>query len=175
MAEGESFVLAGGALSQRGMFPAWQVALAAFGGSTTMDQTCFALGRWFRDWRWVRAVREKRALKTALGFVERHPNGYILAFRYLYGLRIVSPLAIGLTKIGWLRFMALNTFSAAVWAVAFTALGVFAGDAIDKMFGRVHSGLVLLLIILVLAGASSALVHHVVAKRTAKDTKAAEA
>ncbi len=168
MAEGESFVLAGGALSQRGLFPAWQVALAAFGGSVAMDQACFALGRWCREWRWISAMRSRRTVKAALGFIEKYPNGYIIAFRYLYGLRIVSPLAIGLTSIGWLRFLLLNTASAAVWATAFTALGVFAGNAIDAMFGRVQSGLLLLAIVLVLGGVSSALVHHVIAKRTAK-------
>ena len=170
MAEGESFVLAGGALSQRGLFPAWQVALAAFGGSVAMDQICLAIGRWCRDWRWVAAMRGKRAVQAALGFVERHPNAYIFGFRYLYGLRIVSPLAIGLTRIGWARFMAINTVSAAIWAAAFTWIGVLAGNAVEKLFGRVQSALVLLLIVLVLAGVSGTIVHHIVAKRTAKQT-----
>lgn len=174
MAEGESFVLAGGALAHRGLFPPWEVAAAAFGGSVTMDQVCFAIGRYFRDWHWVRRLREKRAMRTALGFVERHPNGYIIAFRYLYGLRIISPIAIGLTQIGWLRFFLLNTLSAIVWAVGFTWAGVLAGSAIERLLGRVNSALVILIIVLVLAGVSSALVHRVVARRTAQDDPAIE-
>ncbi len=165
MAEGESFVLAGGALAQRGLFPPWQVALAAFGGSVAMDQICFVGGRWFRDHRWVRRVREKAVLQKALGFVERYPNAYILAFRYLYGLRIVSPVAIGLTRISAVRFLLLNTLSAAVWALLFTAIGFLAGDAIEKMFGRVQSASILLLVVLVLGGVSSAVAHHFLSAR----------
>lgn len=165
MIEGESFVIGGGALAQRGLLPVWQVALAAFLGSITMDQLCFAAGRHFRRHRWVRAMRDKPAVEKAIGFVERHPTGYILAFRYLYGLRIVSPVAIGLTRVPALRFTMLNTVSAAVWAVLFTAIGYAAGDALERMFGRVHSVPLLFLLVVAMAGVTAAIVHRVVTRR----------
>lgn len=174
MIEGESFVIGGGALAQRGLLPVWHVALAAFLGSVAMDQFCFAGGRWFRRHRWIAAMRDTPAAGKAIGFVERHPTGYILAFRYLYGLRIVSPVAIGLTRVPAMRFALLNTASAAVWAVLFTAIGYAAGDALERMFGRVHSVLLLFLLVVALAGVTVAIVHHVVARRAAPIEEATE-
>lgn len=172
MAEGESFVIGGGALAQRGIMVAWQVALAAFLGSVAMDQACFAAGRYFREHRLICAIRGKPAIRTAIAFVERHPTGYILAFRYLYGLRIVSPVAIGLTRVSALRFTALNTPSAAVWAILFTGIGYAAGDALEHVFGRVHSVLLLLLFVVILAAGTAALVHHFVARRKSGQERA---
>ena len=112
MMEGESFVIGGGALAQQGLLVPCQAALAAFVGSVAMDQLCFWCGRRFREHRWIQAIRRQRACGRAIAFVERHPTGYIIAFRYLYGLRIVSPIAIGLTSVAAGRFLVLNTAEA---------------------------------------------------------------
>jgi len=164
MAEGESFVIGGGALAQQGLLQAWQVALAAFAGSVTMDQLCFWAGRRMADHRWVKAIRGQRACSRAIDFVERHPTSYILAFRYLYGLRIVSPIAIGFTSVAAIRFLWLNAASAAVWAVLFTGVGYAAGKAYTKVFGEVHSVLLLLVGVVVLAGISLAVAHRFLKK-----------
>lgn len=160
MAEGESFVIGGGALASQGLLVAWQVALTAFAGSVAMDQACFWAGRRCREHRWVKAIRGKRACERAIAFVERHPTGYILAFRYLYGLRIVSPIAIGFTSVSASRFLALNAASAAVWAMLFTGIGFAAGQAYRRLFGEVHSILLLLLGIVILAALGLAAAHR---------------
>jgi membrane protein DedA with SNARE-associated domain len=165
MAEGESFVIGGGALASRGLLHAWQVALAAFCGSVAMDQICFYLGRHFSTHRWICALRARPAFGRALDFIERHPTGYILAFRYLYGLRIVSPIAIGITSVATRRFVLLNMASAAVWAALFTGLGYLAGNAYEKLFGQVHSLSLFLLGMILLAVIGSAVAHHFLAKR----------
>jgi membrane protein DedA with SNARE-associated domain len=164
MAEGESFVIGGGALASQDLLVAWQVALAAFTGSVAMDQACFWAGRRCRGHRLIEAIRRKPACGRALAFVDRHPTGYILGFRYLYGLRIISPLAIGLTNVSATRFLALNAASAAVWAILFTAIGFAAGQAYKSLFGEVHSILLLLLGLVILAGLGAAAAHRVTRK-----------
>lgn len=166
MAEGESFVIGGGALAQQGLLVVWQVALAAFAGSVAMDQLCFWIGRRMSGHAFVQAIRRQAACKRAIDFVERHPTGYILSFRYLYGLRIVSPVAIGLTSVPAARFLALNAASAAVWAVLFTGIGYAAGHAYTRVFGEVHSVLILLLGVVVLATISLAVAHRFLKKAT---------
>lgn len=138
MAEGETFVLAGGVLAHRGLISPVEAALAAFLGSALADQICFFIGRRARGGRLVARARANPAFAKALAFIERYPTGYVLGFRYLYGLRVVSPIAIGVSEIPAGRFVALNLVSAASWAALFTGLGYVFGHALDGLLGRFH-------------------------------------
>ena len=53
---------------------------------------------------------------------DRHPTLFVFAFRFLYGLRTVSPVAIGTTRLPTARFMALNGTAALVWATMLSLL-----------------------------------------------------
>jgi len=138
MAEGETFVLAGGVLAHRGLISPVEAAMAAFCGSAAADQVCFFLGRRGRGSRLVARARAQPAFARALGFIQRYPTAYILAFRYLYGLRVVSPVALGVSNVSTVRFVALNLISAAVWAVLFTTIGYVFGQAVDRVLARFH-------------------------------------
>ena len=49
--------------------------------------------------------------------LDRWGNWFVLSFRFLYGLRTISPVAIGLSSIpAAYRFTLLNAISAMVWA-----------------------------------------------------------
>ena len=95
--EGETSVLAGGLFAHEGMLSLPGAMIAAASGSFLADQAFFAAGRRFRDHRWVQRAQHKPAFAKALETLERHPIGFIFAFRFLYGLRTVSPIAIGTT------------------------------------------------------------------------------
>jgi len=138
MAEGETFVLAGGVLAHRGLISPVEAAFAAFLGSALADQICFLIGRRARSGRLVTRARANPAFTKALAFIEHYPTGYILAFRYLYGLRVVSPIAIGVSNVSARRFVALNLVSAATWAALFTTLGYVFWHALDGLLARFH-------------------------------------
>ena len=53
---------------------------------------------------------------------KQHQNLLILGFRFLYGLRSVTPFVIGMSGISWLRFALLNVIGAGIWASAFAEL-----------------------------------------------------
>ena len=55
------------------------------------------LGRRWRDHRLVLRLRAKPAFAKALAAVDRHPDGFILSLRFLYGLRTVGPIALGVS------------------------------------------------------------------------------
>jgi len=71
--------------------------------------------------------------------LERRPIGFVLGFRFLYGLRIVSPLAIGASALPLRRFVALNVCAAIIWGISFTALGYLFGSAIERVAGDMRS------------------------------------
>ena len=153
--EGETVVVAGGMLAHRGLFPLPAAMAAASLGSFTADQIFFLIGRRFHDHRIVRRAHEKPAFARAVGFFQRHPVGFIFAFRFLYGFRTVSPIAIGTTDVPVRLFVIVNLISAIVWGITFSSLGYMFGQAVQHLLGRVEPdvhGLLALAIGAVVAG-----------------------
>ena len=131
--EGETAAIAGGVMAHRALFPIWAAFLATAFGAFMADELFFQIGRRFRDRSFVVHARQKPAFARAVGFIERYPTAYILIFRFLYGLRTVSPIAIGLTSIPLRRFAALNALACLLWSAVFTAVGYLFGPAVDRM------------------------------------------
>ncbi len=134
--EGETVVVTGGVLAHHGLFPLGAATAAAIAGSFVADQTFFLLGRRFRDHPWVRRLAGKPAFTKALAAFERHPNGFIFVFRFLYGLRTVSPIAIGTTQLAARKFLLVNAAAAIVWGAVFTGIGYVFGRGLQELFGR---------------------------------------
>ena len=137
--EGETVVVSGGLLAHRGLLPLVPTMAAAATGSFVADQIFFLLGRRFRDHPRVRGISAKPAFARALAMLERHPVAFVLAFRFLYGLRTVSPIAIGTTALPASRFVLLNAIAAVLWGIVFTAIGYAFGHGIELAFGRLRS------------------------------------
>lgn len=131
--EGETAAIAGGVMAHHQLFPVWAAFLATALGAFGADQLFFQLGRRFRERPFVVHARQKRAFAIAVGFIERYPTGFILVYRFLYGLRMVSPVAIGLSTIRWRRFAALNLFSSILWSAIFTTIGYLFGPAVTRI------------------------------------------
>jgi membrane protein DedA with SNARE-associated domain len=137
--EGETCVIAGGVLAHRNLVPLWAAVAAAAAGSFAADQLFFAGGRYFRDHRRVSAITAKPAFAKALVTLERHPVLFVMGFRFLYGLRTVSPVAIGTSHIHARTFLLLNALAATIWGALFTGIGYGFGGGIERLFGNVLS------------------------------------
>ncbi|MDN4631336.1 DedA family protein [Sphingomonas sp. PsM26] len=134
--EGETVVVAGGLLAHKGLFSLPGAMAAAAAGSFVADQIFFSLGRYFRDKPWVRRAREKPIFERALGLLERYPIGFIFAFRFIYGFRTISPIAIGTTKVSTKLFVMINLVAAIVWGIVFTGIGYLFGHSFEKLIER---------------------------------------
>lgn len=134
--EGETAAVTGGLLAHRGLLPLAAAMAVAVTGSFLADQGFFLIGRRFRHHPRVRRIMARPAFARALAAFERRPTGFILGFRFLYGLRTISPVAIGTTNVAHRRYMALNAVSALVWGVGFTAIGYGFGDGLEAMLHR---------------------------------------
>lgn len=136
--EGESVVVFAGFLAHQHLLRLPGVMLCAFAGSLIADQALFYLGRRWRDHRLVLRLRARPAFAKALEAVDRHPDGFILSLRFLYGLRTVGPIALGVSNVPAPRFLLLNVVAAAIWAVCFSLLGYLFGQTIESLLGRLH-------------------------------------
>jgi membrane protein DedA with SNARE-associated domain len=134
--EGETVVVAGGLLSHKGLLPLPGAMAAAAAGSFVADQIFFSAGRYFRGQAWVKRVQQRPIFARALGLLERHPIGFIFAFRFIYGFRTVSPVAIGTTQVRTKLFVLINAIAAVVWGIVFTGIGYLFGHSFEKLLHR---------------------------------------
>ena len=157
--EGETPVLMGGFAAHRNYLRLGWVILAAFSGSFLADQVWFRIGRNYGD----RMLSRRPAWRAKAGriteFLDRHPVLFVLGFRFLYGLRTISPVVAGMTRISLLRFATLNAIGAALWAVCFGSLGYAFGNAVEGFLGRTEAYETTALAILAVGGATGWLVH----------------
>ena len=136
--EGQTAVIVGGLLARQHIVQLWLVLASAMAGSGVVDQLLFVAGRRFRTHRWVVRATQQQAFSRALTFIERFPISYTLAFRFIFGLRVASPIAIGVSQVPTWRFTLLNILGAMIWATAFTMAGFIFGEAVHNILGRGH-------------------------------------
>ena len=136
--EGETAAFLGGVLAHRHLLPYWQAAAAACIGSFLADQAFFFAGRHASGWQVVQRALRSNALKRVTRLLEAHPTGFVLAFRFIYGMRTISPMVIGTTSIPALRFLLLNAIAALIWGILITAIGFLFGEAVHALFGRMR-------------------------------------
>src|SRR6267378_1224474 len=110
--EGETVVLFAGFAAAQGLVDPWLLLSAAWLGSFSGDQCYFWLGRQFGVRLLDRFPRWRHGVDSALRWLERYDAGFILSFRFIYGVRNFSSFALGLSAVKWERFLRLN-FAAA--------------------------------------------------------------
>ncbi len=136
--EGESVLLIGGLFANLGYLDLRAVMLTAFIGSFSGDQIYFCIGRLkgrellARHHKWEKRVDKVHRLMA------RYHDLIMVAFRFVYGIRILTPVVLGMNKgVKTLRFFALNAIGAMIWSVVISSAGYFFGYAIEKLIRAV--------------------------------------
>lgn len=133
--EGETVVLFAGFAAAQGLLDPFVLLVATGLGSFAGDQSCFWVGRHFGLRLLDRFPRWRYGVDAALRWLERYNTGFILSFRFIYGVRNFSSFAMGMSAVHWKRFMSLNLLAAIIWAAGFIAVGYFLGHAFRAVLG----------------------------------------
>jgi len=136
--EGETILIIAGYLAQDEILDLPLVILFALLGSFAGDQTFFFIG-YFKG---ISFLNKRPSLKNnadkAFRLLYRHQIGLILGFRFLYGIRNVTPFVIGCSGFPPLRFFALNFLGALVWAISFASLGYHLGNFAETVLDDIE-------------------------------------
>jgi membrane protein DedA with SNARE-associated domain len=128
--EGETIViLAGFAAHFFGVLePRW-IIVCAVAGSFCGDQLWYYIGRHWGPKIIAKRLSWQESADKVYKHLHRHQYWLILTFRFYYGLRNVTPFVVGAAGVPRLRFFVLNLIGAIVWAISFTYIGYFLGEA----------------------------------------------
>lgn len=164
--EGETVILFAGFAAAQGLVDPSLLLIAAWLGSFAGDQCYFWLGRHFGVRLLDRFPRWRHGVDAALSWLERYDAGFILSFRFIYGVRNFSSFALGLSAVRWKRFLRLNFAAAGLWAASFVAFGYFLGHVFRAMLGDLARSFSLVMLGVFLAfGAGMWLLHRLQRRR----------
>jgi membrane protein DedA with SNARE-associated domain len=164
--EGETVVLFAGFAAAQGLLDPFLLLAATGLGSFAGDQSWFWIGRHFGSRLLGRFPRWQVGVESALRWLERYDTGFILSFRFIYGVRNFSSFAMGMSAVRGRRFLALNFLAAALWAASFIAVGYFLGHAFRAVLGDLARSFSLAMLgVFVVISLGVALVHRLQRRR----------
>jgi membrane protein DedA with SNARE-associated domain len=167
--EGETILVLAGFLAFRGYMDINLVVVVAFFGSYAGDQLWYYMGRKHGRKLLARKPRWQLLGDKALEHIRKRPDIWVLSFRFVYGLRTVMPVAIGLSGYPPGRYLLLNGLGAAVWAAALGAAAYHFGALLEGLLGNVKKYELWVLAALLVLGGALWLRRRIKAARIARE------
>jgi membrane-associated protein len=161
-ASGDVVLFAGGWFANVGWAALPLVMLSGFAGALTSDNAVYWIGRIggrplinrVLKIRLLHFLINEKSLAKVEYYFETHGGKTVFVGRFGPGLRSMTPLFAGVSRMKYYRFLPYNLSAAAVWAVVYTLIGYIFGSywsellAVAKSFGY---GIVVLVVLILTA------------------------
>lgn len=168
--EGEAGLIMAGLLSHTGDMNLFLAIFIAGLGGFAGDQIYFYIGRFNKSYVHKKFKGQRR--KVALAHILLKKYGWPIIFlqRYMYGMRTIIPISIGLTRYDAKTFALINLLSAWCWAAITIVSAWYFGEQILQVivWAKEHLYLALPLAV-ILAGGILYYFHKVTKKRQTED------
>jgi membrane-associated protein len=161
-ASGDVVLFAGGWISNIGRAALPLVMLWGFAGALASDNAVYWVGRIGGRPLIIRTLKmrllhflinEKNLARVERSF-EAHGGKMVFVGRFGPGLRSMTPLFAGLSRMTYYRFLPYNLSAAAVWAVAYTLVGYAFGAYWSELLAAAKSfgyGIIALVVLVLIA------------------------
>ncbi|MBK1973108.1 DedA family protein [Campylobacter sp. TTU-622] len=132
-------ILAAGVLCSQGKLDLYLCISIAFIGNTLGSTLLFILGKYYKKDILPYFKNHKR--KLALAMIKVKQYGIFLLFiqKYIYGIKTFIPIAAGIAKYGFLKFLIINTISSFIWALLLGYLAYIFGQSITFIFNNLSN------------------------------------
>ncbi|MBA4393688.1 MAG: DedA family protein [Desulfobacca sp.] len=163
--EGETILIVGGFVAHLGFLKLPYVMITAFIGSFFGDQFFFILGRFKGPVLLARFGKAQKQVDKIHIFLEKHKNLIMTGFRFIYGIRILTPIVLGMNhKISAKRFFIFNAIGAIVWSVVVSLGGYLFGEALHLIMKDIKQYELKIIIGLVVIGLLAWLLNRLTGK-----------
>ncbi|QWU99665.1 MULTISPECIES: DedA family protein [Francisella] len=134
--EGEIFLIMVGIATAAAMFSYPLVILAATIGAILHDNTIFTVSKLMGERILTKKASWHYKAQKALAILDKHETLAILSIRFLYGLRTVTILIVGISKVKRFKFMTLDAISSFIWSTIYISLGYIFGNALLQLVDK---------------------------------------
>lgn len=136
--EGETILLLAAFAAHQGYLSLPWVIVFAMGGGMVGDQLFFFIGRRYGRALLSRFPKLRPGTQRVSNLMQRHSAGIIIGVRFMYGLRVAGPIAIGMSEVSAWRFILLNMVGAALWASVIAGAGFLFGKTLQWLFADIQ-------------------------------------
>ncbi len=126
-------IIAAGLLSYAGKLDLTTCIVIAAISNFIGDSILFYLGRYNKQAILPYFKSHKRKLALAQILFKKYGDKIIFIKKYIYGLKTLVPLAIGLTKYSMKKFSIINAICSILWAVSLGLFSYLAGDLVSRL------------------------------------------
>ena len=158
---GDIVLFAGGLFANRGHLALPLVMLSGFAGALISDNAVYWIGRIggrpligrILKMRFLHFLVNEKSLSKVERYFESHGGKTVFVGRFGPGLRSMTPLFAGVTRMKYYRFVPYNVGAAAVWSVVYSLIGYVFGQywtellAVATSFGYGVIGLAVLVLL----------------------------
>jgi len=114
--EGETGLIMAGILSHTGDMNLWGAIVVAALGGFVGDQIYYYLGRLNKEWVLKELNAHRRKFARARLLLRKYGGWVIFIQRFIYGMRTIIPMTIGIVGYDARKYAIINLISAFVWA-----------------------------------------------------------
>lgn len=136
--EGETILLLGAYAVHQGYLHMLPLIACGAAAAFLSDQFYFQLGRRKGQQVLQKHPKLEKRFEKAVAFVDRHPIATVLLMRFAWGLRIVFPVTLGMTRMATALYVPLSALASVAWATAVVYLGVWVTGVVRAIVGNLH-------------------------------------
>ncbi|AJI54067.1 DedA family protein [Francisella philomiragia] len=136
--EGEIFLIMVGIATAAALFNYPLVILAATFGAILHDNTIFTISKLMGERILTKKASWHYKAQKSLAILDKHETLAILSIRFLYGLRTVTILIVGISKVKRAKFMTLDAISSFIWSTIYISLGYIFGNALLQLVNKAN-------------------------------------
>lgn len=147
-------LLGAGVLSFMGKMDLSLSLIIAFTANVIGDALLFYMARYHKKEMMEYFKKHKRKLAFSQVLLKKHGSWIIITKKFIYGLKTLVPLAIGMSKYDFWKFMSFNAIGALVWAIVVGGGAYLFGGALIEGYKLVAGKPYLAPVMLVIVGGS---------------------
>jgi membrane protein DedA with SNARE-associated domain len=144
--EGETILVLGGLLANRGEMNFWLVIVTAVAASYLGHVVFYILGKTSSNWILIKFPKFQIRIRQAEYIIRRYETMSLFLTQYIFGIRLASALAFGILNMNIGKFLSLQLISCLVWAILFASLGYWLGESSHLFISNIEWAILVILI-----------------------------
>ncbi|MBC7659868.1 MAG: DedA family protein [Chitinophagaceae bacterium] len=134
--EGETILIAAGAMAHRGLLSLPIVIIVATIGGFSGDLIWYLVGRKYGNPFIEKRPKLLKRVAVIQKLLDKYGVLFVFSFRFIYGIRTVAPVFLGVARYPIRKYLMLNAVGAIVWGISFAYIGWGLGLGFKEMLSR---------------------------------------